>query len=440
MSKDSRTSSNHSSPLIRTDVITTVAGSGLSDEDGGQATSTSLSSPQGLALDVSGNIYIADSARIRMVRNGSGIITTVAGTGIYGYSGDGGQATDAKLSYLYGVAVDASGNIYIADTHNSCIRMVMKSTGVITTVAGTGSVGVYGGDGGPATSAALGYLTSVAVDALGNIYIADSSNRRVFMLTTSTGVITTVATVRTVATGSVSVHSDDDASASPLRVAVDASGDIYLTDAQNSTIRIVTKSTGAIRTMPIERGSNDGSSPIIPHGVAVDASGNIYIADAGNSCIRMVTKSTGVITTVAGTGGIGGYSGDGGKATLAKLSNPSRVAVDASGDIYIADVENSCIRMISQNVGLSESRDNRGQMISAPPSRSPSTSPPSSRSLTPSLTSSTSPSPSPSPSLIPSASPSPTALVESVIEATQVQFCVSLCYRNKIVREFVVTT
>jgi trimeric autotransporter adhesin len=141
-----------------------------------------LGNADDVAADASGNIYIADSAnnRIRMVMKSTGIISTVAGTGSSGYSGDGGQATSAALRDPYGVAVDASGNIYIADTYNHRIRMVTKSTGIISTVAGTGSSG-YSGDGGQATSASLRDPFGVAVDASGNIYIADSSNDRIRM-------------------------------------------------------------------------------------------------------------------------------------------------------------------------------------------------------------------------------------------------------------------
>jgi trimeric autotransporter adhesin len=220
----------------------------------------------------------------------------VAGTGSSGYSGDGGQATSAALNSPYGVAVDASGNIYIADTYNYRIRIVTKSTGIISTVAGTGSYG-YSGDGGQATSAALDYPCGVAVDASGNIYIADTYNYRIRMVTKSTGIISTVA-----GTGSYGYSGD---------------GGQATSAALNS-----------------------------PYGVAVDASGNIYIADTYNYRIRIVTKSTGIISTVAGTGSYG-YSGDGGQATSAALRSPYGVAVDASGNIYIADTYNHRIRMFA---------------------------------------------------------------------------------------------
>jgi trimeric autotransporter adhesin len=252
--------------------------------DGGLATLAVLYGPSGVAVDASGNIYIADSGnhRIRLVTKSTGIITTVVGTGSYGYSGDGGLATSAALFYPYGVAVDASGNIYITDYIYHRIRLVTKSTGIITAMAGNETVG-YSGDGGQATSATFISPNGVAVDASGNIYIADTYNHRIRLVTTSTGIITTVAGNGTRG---------------------------YIGD-------------GGLAT---------SATFISPYGVAVDASGNIYISDSGNHRIRLVTKSTGIITTMAGKGSFGD-SGDGGLATSAKLYYPYHVAVDASGNI-----------------------------------------------------------------------------------------------------------
>jgi trimeric autotransporter adhesin len=338
-------------------VISTVAGTGSYgySGDGGIATSAALSYPRGVATDASGNIYIVDAGndRIRMVTKSAGIISTVAGTVSYGYSGDGGIATSAKLYSPEGVAIDASGNIYIADTGNSRIRIVTKSTGIISTAAGIGSPG-YSGDGGIATSAALNYPYGVAIDASGNIYIADADNYRIRMVTKSTGIISTVA-----GTGSSGYSGDGGIATSaalsyPYGVAIDASSNIYIADTHNHRIRMVTKSTGIISTVAgtVSYGySGDGGLATsaalnLPRGVAIDASGNIYVADAGNNRIRMVTKSTGIISTVAGTGSYG-YSGDGGLATSAALNYPYGVAIDASGNIYIADTHNHRIRMFS---------------------------------------------------------------------------------------------
>jgi trimeric autotransporter adhesin len=322
--------------------------------DGGLATLAAVQ-PYGIALDTSGNIYIADTNnfRIRLVTKCTGIISTVAGDGTGGYKGDGGLATSARFELPYGIALDASGNIYITDYNNHRIRLVTKSTGIITTVAGDGTQR-YQGDGGLATSAGVFYPLGVAVDASGNIYITDSDSCRIRMVTKSTGIITTVAGVGTRG------HQGDGGLATsaglfnPQGVALDASGNIYIADSYS--IRMVTKSTGIITTVAgdgMEAYKGDGgqatsASLFYPFGVTVDASGDIYIADGNNNRIRLVTKSTGIITTVAG-GGVKGDVGDGGQATSAYLHAPRGIAIDSSGNIYIATIGDNRIRMISHN-------------------------------------------------------------------------------------------
>jgi sugar lactone lactonase YvrE len=341
-------------------IITTVAGGG-SGGDGSAATNASLGSPNGVAVDASGNLFIADTGnqRIREVST-NGIITTVAGNGTEGYSGNGGAATNASLYYPDGVAADASGNLFIADNLNSCIRKV-NTNGIITTVAGNGTWG-YSGDGGAATNAQLHFPYGVAVDASGNLFIADTSNHRIRMVSTN-GIITTVA-----GNGTGGYSGDGGAATNanlhaPYRVAVDTSGNLFIADYFNSRVRRV--STNGIITTVAGNGtwgySGDGGAATNanladPVGVAVDASGNLFIADYAKQRIRTVSAN-GIITTVAGNGN-NGYSGDGGKATSASLNSPYGVAVDASGNLFIADTYNNRIRKVIPNQGATLALNN----------------------------------------------------------------------------------
>ena len=264
-----------------------------------------LAAPVGVGVDAAGNVYIADNGndRIRKVDILTNIITTIAGTGIPGFSGDNGPATTAELNGPSDVAVDAAGNVYIADRQNNRIRKIASGTGIISTLAGSGPAngdGGFSGDNGPADSAQLAQPNSVTVDALGNVYIADLSNNRIRKV--SNGIITTVA------------------GSGPGGSTGGFSGD---------------------------GGLADTCMMYYPRGVAVDPAGNIYFTDSQNSRVRKVNVSTGIITTVAGSGNPG-FAGDGGPADSAEINGADNgLAVDHQGNIYIADVYNARVRKVT---------------------------------------------------------------------------------------------
>ena len=348
-----------------TGIITTVAGTGeaLVSGDGGPATSTPVAFPSGVALDGNDNILILEAGtdRIRKVDVTTGIITTLAGTSERGFSGDGGPATEATLSSpLVGLVSDGAGNILVADTFNNRIRRVDAMTGIITTVAGSGEPSFLG-DGGPATKAALLGPAGVVADAADNLYVADTVNSRVRRVDAVTGIVTTVA-----GTGSRSFSGDGGPASEaglsiPTGVAVDRAGDLFIADSGNNRIRKVEVATGDIETVAgsgatgFGAGSFSGDGGLatdarlfFPEGVAVDGIGNLFIADSGNSRIRKVDAATGVITTVAG----GGVMGDGGPATDALLFFPEGVAVDKSGNLFITDTGNNRVRKVNVTNGI----------------------------------------------------------------------------------------
>jgi uncharacterized protein (TIGR03437 family) len=329
--------------------VNTYAGNGLVSRsgDGGAATSAQLNTPLGVAVDAAGNLYVADSLNnlVRRV-DPKGVITTFAGNGTAGFGGDGGAATSAQLNGPQGLAVDSAGNLYIADTQNARVRKV--SGGTISTVAGSGTSG-FGGDGGAATGAQLNAPFGVALDAAGNLYIAEFGNNRIRKVGTN-GNITTIA-----GTG-VSGYSGDGGAATsallngPQSVVVDGSGNVFIADTGNNRVRKI-GSTGVIATVAgngIAGFSGDGGPAINaqvgnPSALAVDSVGNIYIAD-GSARVRKMFLS-GVISTIAG-GGNRGYSGDGGNAFLAQLNGPSSLAISSTGALFVADTLNNAVRML----------------------------------------------------------------------------------------------
>ncbi len=332
-------------------VIETIAGTGAGgfSGDGGAATSAQLYEPNSVAFDSSGNLYIADrnNHRVRKITS-DGIISTFAGTTSAGFSGDGGAATSAQLSHPNGVTFDGSGNLYIADSGNNCVRKVTPS-GIISTFAGTCGSSGNSADNGLATSALLNTPLSVAFDNSGNLYIADYSNHRVRKVTSS-GTISTFA-------GTTGGFSGDGGAATsaqlntPSGVAVDSSGNLYIGDQYNHRVRKVALD-GIISTFAgTTTGgfSGDGGAATNaqlrnPTGVVFDSSGNLYIADTANHSVRKITPA-GTISTVTGTGAAG-FNGNGIAATSAQLNYPYGVGVDGSGGLYITDNLNRRIRKI----------------------------------------------------------------------------------------------
>ena len=328
--------------------IQTLAGNGTAGfvGDNGAAAAALLSSPNAVALDSKGNLYIADTAnqRIRMISPGK-TITTIAGTGTIGYTGDKAAPTAATFSSPSGLAFDSSDNLYIADSANNVIRKI--SSGIITTVAGDqGAYTPFSGDDGPAIGANLWGPTAIAFDSTGNYYIADSKNGRIRKVDKGSGIITTFVGASGGSSGT------DGKLIAPNGLWFDASGALYIADSgHNRLARFVPPSafsnfagTGAA-FFSGDGGQANRAQLNKPTSVTMDAAGNFYVADTNNSRIRKITPD-GFITTIAGSK-FTGYSGDGGDATSAALNFPRGVAVSPNGTVYIADTGNHAIRVLT---------------------------------------------------------------------------------------------
>ncbi len=356
-----------STPVTPSPVITTVAGGGNS---AAKAALYTLSSAAAVAVDSSGDLFIAEGIgyyngsvnEVCEVNHSTGAVSIVAGNGSRGYSGDGGPATAAELSNPTGLALNGSGDLFIADSGNNVVREVNLNTGIITTVAGNGTAdrtepttevvntgiittvtgnGGYSGDGVPATTAEPS-----------DVAAGDPVNLITGLITTATG------------NGSGGYSGDGGPATAaelsyPSGVAVDDSGDLFIADSLNNVVREVNLNTGIITTVAgngTQGYSGDGGPATAaelsgPDGLAVDGSGDLFIADSGNHEVREVNLNTGIITTIAGNG-TAGYSGDGGPATAAELSYPSGFAVDDSGDLFITDSDNNAVREVNLNTGI----------------------------------------------------------------------------------------
>lgn len=338
----------------KTKIISTIAGNGTAgySGDNGWATQASLNAPERIALDAAGNLYIADTGnhRVRKVDAATGIVSTIAGNGTAGSSGDGGLATAAQIE-PNGVAVDADANLLIADGGGQRIRKVDAATGIISTVAGGGS---DLGDNGPASSASLRFLHGIAIDGAGNLFIADTGDHRVRMVTALTQVITTVA-------GGIQEGFLGDGGPAtagwlnaPLAIAPDAFGNLYIADSENNRVRRVDSQTGKISTFAgtgEETFSGGGglaaaSAFVGPSGIAFDSHGNLFITANGNCVVLKVDSATGILSVVAGSPESQGYSGDNGPAMQAALNFPHGIAIDANDNLFIADTENNRIRKV----------------------------------------------------------------------------------------------
>ncbi len=329
-------------------VVTTLAGSTTSGRADGAGTAAFFYSPRGVAVDGRGNVYVADSAN-HMIRkiDSAGVVTTLAGSTTSGCAD--GIGTAASFNFPYGVAVDASGNVYVADTNNHMIRKI-TSLGVVTTLAGAWSSNNAGHADGTGAAASFNGPNGVAVDGRGNVYVGDTLNHMIRKID-SAGVVTTLA-------GSTTSGRADGAGPAasfqyPRGVAVDDRGNVYVADYYNQMIRKIT-SAGVVTTLagagPIHLGHADGAGTVasfnFPFGVAVDASGNVYVADSLNHMIRKI-NSAGVVTTLVGAWSSNNAGRADGTGTAASFTSPEGVAVDASGNVYVADSGNHMIRKIA---------------------------------------------------------------------------------------------
>ena len=342
--------------------ISTVAGGGVGD--GSTPTLAVLASPAGVVVDSGGNIYVADSAahRIRKIDNERNTISTIAGNGAPGYSGDGGPAFAATIHSPFGMAIDINDNLYFADSQNHRIRKINLATGHITTVAGSGSSG-FDGDGGPALYATFSSPRGVDVDRYGNIYIADTFNNRIRKVDAFNGIVTTIAGIGISGSGGDLGLAREADLYQPEDVAVDDLGRVYIADTGNHLIRMV-DTEGIIDTLAGMRGAavdpitvaaaSRARSAVLrtPRSITLDNhQRNLYVADTGNNLVRRIVLNNLidealVLTEVGSFDGSPGYDGENKAPLLSSLDSPSGVDVNSDGEIFISDTDNNRVRAL----------------------------------------------------------------------------------------------
>ncbi len=336
--------------------IRTVVGTGEAGYtgDGGPASDATLREPFLCAFDSAGNLFFCEARNhiVRRVDAATGVVTTVAGNGEQGYSGDGGPATGATMNEPYSLEVDADGSIYIVDRLNAAVRRVDGATGVISTVAGTGEPG-YSGDGGPGNAAQLREPNDCFLDGRGGLLIADIQDQRIRRLDLATGVINTFAGNGEKVRGGDGMPATQASILGARAVCMDSRGNTFIAEREGNGVRIVTAGgiMGTVAGTDAERGySGDGGSALAaawgaPKALRCDANDNIIVVDTENHAIRRIDANTGIVTTIAG-GELGGH-GDGGAATDAGMDRPHGCGIAANGDIYVADSNNHRVRVVS---------------------------------------------------------------------------------------------